>query len=674
MSSWFYSPLGNYRPDIDGLRAVAVLSVIVFHIWKESLPGGFVGVDIFFVISGFLITRNILIDLERGKFSILDFYRRRVKRIAPALLVVVLISLVAAQLLLLPEDTKSTAQSAVWSLLSLANVYFWLYQDTSYFSADSGTIPLLHLWSLGVEEQFYIIWPLLLLLAFRPARRKSFFWWAILIAMLSFVLGEVLFAVAPSFVYYMLPTRAGELLIGALAAIIVLRGAEQRLPATIVGFMAPAGLMLLAFSLFLLSEAQVFPGLRALLPTIGTFLLILAGQHGANPISRLLTLRPLVWIGLISYSAYLWHWPLLAFFRYGYSQVTIAQGVVLFVLTLVLAWLSYYFVEQPARRSKESVWRVIVYQYVLPAGSLAVVALAIQYNGGYGFRSIAAGYMQRLSALRESSSPAFAATYVCQKGLIRQEDADATRCVIGDRRAGPVDALLWGDSNAAHYIGMIGAFAEKSGFSFRNLIHSACPPIDGDPESYVIAARLSDCRRSLDVARPVVDAFDQVIISASWSTYQSRHPSFLAVFFETVKRLAENGKRVVLIGKIPDMRGYDRLCAEKALSYPLLNCSLVVPVSASHDILAVNSKLRDFAERTTNVEYFDATSYLCPNELCSSHDSAGQAQYYDQRHLALSASWRLGAEIIRQSGVPNSFSAIRMRANLADAPSREHGS
>jgi peptidoglycan/LPS O-acetylase OafA/YrhL len=169
----------NYRSDIDGLRAIAVLSVILFHINAKLIPGGFVGVDIFFVISGYLITLHILRDLKKDKFSIVEFYQRRVKRIAPAMLAVVLVSTVLAQLILRPSDAEKVAESGLWSLLSMANVYFWLFQDTSYFAAASNEILLLHLWSLGVEEQFYIFWPLILLATYRVGHGNLLSAWRI---------------------------------------------------------------------------------------------------------------------------------------------------------------------------------------------------------------------------------------------------------------------------------------------------------------------------------------------------------------------------------------------------------------------------------------------------------------------------------------------------------------
>ncbi len=311
----------NYRTDIDGLRALAVLSVIVFHISAVALPGGFAGVDIFFVISGYLITLHIVSEVDQGRFSLAEFYRRRIKRIAPAMLVVVAATFAAAQSLLRPEDAEKVAESALWSLASLANVYFWLFQDTGYFAAASEEQPLLHLWSLGVEEQFYIIWPLVLMAVGARRRGRAFVGIAAAVMIGSFALGQWVFAAHPSFAYYMLPTRAGELLIGALLAHAVHGGARP--PSRGVAEAAAwIGLVLVVGSLFLLSEHRVFPGWQAVPPTLGTGLLIYAGLDGRTLTARFFSLRPLVAVGLVSYSAYLIHWPILSFMRYAGVTMT----------------------------------------------------------------------------------------------------------------------------------------------------------------------------------------------------------------------------------------------------------------------------------------------------------------------------------------------------------------
>lgn len=237
----------SYYPHIDALRAFAVLTVIVFHINHNYLPGGFVGVDIFFVISGFLITSHILKDVANGKFSLSSFYNRRIKRILPAAFSVIFVTLVAAQYFYLPEDAIKVSQSGIWSALSLSNVYFWKFQDTGYFASASYTLPLLHYWSLGVEEQFYVFWPLVILFLYNKVKAKLFLFIIILTILVSALLAEQLLESHHSFIYYMLPSRSGELLVGALlAALLHYKIIEKPNNANLTFFVAIIALILLS--------------------------------------------------------------------------------------------------------------------------------------------------------------------------------------------------------------------------------------------------------------------------------------------------------------------------------------------------------------------------------------------------------------------------------------------
>ncbi|TFW30676.1 acyltransferase family protein [Massilia horti] len=646
-----------YRPDIDGLRAIAVLSVVLFHINKHLIPGGFVGVDIFFVISGYLISLGILQELERDCFSIADFYRRRIKRIAPPMLVVVLLTMAAAQFVMIPEDAKRVADSALWSLLSLANVYFWLKQDTSYFAAANNESPLMHLWSLGVEEQFYIIWPLLLLLTYRRARAAGFVILAVASSMVSFGLGQIWFAHDPSFTYFMLPTRAGELLLGALAAVIVLRRVDLRIPAIVVGPLAWMGAALLVSSLLWITEDQIHPGWITLAPTLGTALLIVAGHCRTTPVTWLLSLAPLKRVGLVSYSAYLWHWPLLAFYRYGHAEIgPVAAGIIL-VLTFVFAWLSYVLVEQPAKGSRASAMRVFTAQFAIPAGATAVLALGAMFIDGYGPRWGSADYKTQLAAFRNRTKPAYQFDYVCQRQHISIADARNEHCVLGAQSGAPPSVILWGDSNAAHYVGVVGAIAREAGFRFRNIELGSCPPLRSDPALFVSVKRLHDCESSAGPILATVDGFDTVIIGASWTDYLRKSERFFDVFFSEVSALAKAGKHVILLAKAPVIDGYDRRCREKSLSYPLLHCPMNTAKPAP-DVMSANLQLKEFADRTPNVSYFDIGPYLCPNDMCYAFDAEGRPLYYDSSHLSMPASWELGEMIVRRVGVPVPFRQI----------------
>ena len=242
----------------------------------------------------------------------------------------------------------------------------------------------------------------------------------------------------------------------------------------------------------MLSEEQIFPGLRAIPPTIGTALLILAGHYGKSWPSRLMMLRPMTWVGLISYSAYLWHWPLLAFYRYSHPEINLISGSIIFTLTLFLAWLTYRYIETPTRHSSRPAIQIFIRQYILPAGTLALLAVVFMKIDGYGLRWMSNDYKSSLATLRDETRPAYDYDYVCQSDIIKTKDINNNDCVIGENSNDPPLAILWGDSNAAHYIGMLGVFAREEKFRFRNIEISSCPPINADPKFFVNAKRLLD--------------------------------------------------------------------------------------------------------------------------------------------------------------------------------------
>lgn len=649
-----------YRPDIDGLRAVAVLSVIFFHIKARLLPGGFVGVDVFFVISGFLISLHIFQELEAGRFSLVEFYRRRIKRIAPPLLVVVALTVLVGQRILLPEDGERVAESGLWSLASLANVYFWLHQDTGYFAAASRELPLLHLWSLGVEEQFYIVWPLVLMAVYRPGRARALGVAATLVALASFGLAQAAYGWDASFVYFMLPTRAGQLLAGAILALAVLRGWTARLSPSLA---APAGMLggvLVVSSLALLDEKQVFPGVLAIPPTVGAALVILAGHLGANPVSRMLSLGPMVWVGRVSYSAYLWHWPLLAFYYYAHREMDPAAGVAIFVATFVLAWLTLRWVEGPARRSRLSALKVALYQYVLPGGVLGALCVGAMLIDGYGLRWWSPAYKAELAALRDETRPAYQYDYTCQRQRVGPNDARDPRCVIGTARPDAPVALLLGDSNAAHYAGVVGRIAEQTGLRVRSLAVGGCPPLLDDPARFVRSNRLADCRASAGPVSEALAAADIVIVSAAWTAYEAQSADYLKAQFATLERLQAAGKPVLILGNVPIIAGYDRRCREKAISYPGLDCHYPVVANLSPVVEDMNRRLAAYAAGQQRMGYFDLLATLCRDGRCSVLDDRGRPLYYDDSHLSMPASWRLGEAIVARQGVPEPFRIVTL--------------
>lgn len=643
----------DYRTDIDGLRGIAVLAVILFHIDSRLVPGGFVGVDIFFVISGYLISLHIFSEIETGRYSLAEFYRRRIKRIAPAMLAVVAVTLLLTQMLFVPDDAEVAAEAALFSLFSLANVYFWRFLDSSYFAPATDEQPFLHLWSLGVEEQFYIIWPLLLMAVYRGRRTRAFVLACLIVAVASFLLGDVLYPRDSSFAYYMLPTRAGELLLGAIAAQWTLRRPADAASTRLAGALAGIGLVLMIGSCYWTSESAPFPGWRAIPPTLGTAMLIVAGHYRSSPATALLRWRPLVLLGVISYSAYLWHWPVLSIPRYFGIEFDGGLGVAAFAATIALAWLSYRYIEQPARRATLPFAKIAWRQYAAPAGVLAVLAVAARLSDGYGPRVLVPGLRDRLAAAEIETQAAFESPYVCQRVQVSQPDLLDPDCVVGVADPPDTRIILWGDSNASHYVGMLGAFARREGYAFRNVAAAGCPPVLRDMEKVTNPSKLAICEASSEVVGDRLPGYSVIWIAADWLTYQRKFPYFMTAFEATVRGLARDGRRVVLIGKSPVIEGYDRRCKQKSVVMPLLKCEYP-SVPLSDDVTTVNAQLAAMARRVPGVSYFDANGFLCPNGYCPLEDDSGKLVYFDRSHLSLDASWRLG-ERIAASGVPGPF-------------------
>jgi peptidoglycan/LPS O-acetylase OafA/YrhL len=332
----------NYRAEIDGLRAIAVLPVILFHAGFELFSGGFVGVDIFFVISGYLITTILIEDIEKQQFSILNFYERRARRILPLLFFVMLCCMPFAWAWLAPDKMKDFSQSLVAVSLFVSNVLFW--SETGYFDTASEEKPLLHTWSLAVEEQYYLLFPVFLILAWRFGKDRVF-WTVVLLASLSFLLSEWGWRNQPTANFYLAPSRAWELLSGSIAAFIV-----QKYGVKNDNTFASMGLIAILYSIFFYDHTIPFPSAFALVPVLGVVLIILfAGQK--TIVAKLLSFRPFVGIGLISYSAYLWHQPLFAFARVKLiEEPSLLFMLALSISSLVLALFSWYVIETPFRK------------------------------------------------------------------------------------------------------------------------------------------------------------------------------------------------------------------------------------------------------------------------------------------------------------------------------------
>lgn len=368
----------KYRREIDGLRAVAVVPVILFHAGFKTFQGGYVGVDIFFVISGFLITSILLDELQPGNFSITTFYNRRAKRILPALFVVMLSCLPFAYFWMLPSQLADFSESLIAVLFFVSNILFW--QESGYFSAAADLQPMLHTWSLAVEAQYYLIFPIFLLLLWRLGRDRAF-GGVIALTAASFILSEWISRSEPSASFYLAPTRAWELLVGSICAFISVD--HSRKPSNVL---SAVGIILIVFAVFHFDEGTPYPSGYTIVPVTGAALIILYGSSGTW-VWRFLSKAPVVGVGLISYSAYLWHQPLFAFARIrSLTEPTQALMAVLSIASIFLGWATWKFVEQPFRKRGDprlgNRWTVFT---LGGAAASAFIALGLSGHFGNGF-------------------------------------------------------------------------------------------------------------------------------------------------------------------------------------------------------------------------------------------------------------------------------------------------
>jgi peptidoglycan/LPS O-acetylase OafA/YrhL len=462
-----------HRADIDGLRAVAVLAVIVFHLDGNVLPGGYVGVDVFFVISGFLISGIII---RRGDaFSYADFYARRVKRIFPVLAVLVVCVAMYVTFAFEVSDAKRVLWTGAAAIASVANFYLEFGVQTGYFDVSSRLNPLLHLWSLAVEEQFYFFWPTLLI----HLRRSSWSRWILVCSIVvSFVLSEILVRIAPSAAYYMLPSRMGGMLIGALIA---MENGGSVISDVFVGKWSQelasfAGITMISTSMVLLSDDSPFPGLNSLWPILGAALIVASSQ--ASFCNQRLAWGPLVAVGKISYSLYLWHWPVIAVARYQGAEVgRNGIGWIVFVHAVIFAVVSFFLIERPLRAFRWNNTHVIMGLFVLPAflcliicgGGLVLVhsrlpppppSVSQVHNSTVRSEMIFSRFKLGWANWGASSS-------------ISEGCSAASLYKVG-RSEGESKMLLWGDSHAMHYVGVLEEFAISLNTTFSNVCCPSC--------------------------------------------------------------------------------------------------------------------------------------------------------------------------------------------------------
>lgn len=616
----------TYRADIDGLRAVAVTAVLLFHA-DLGCDGGYVGVDVFFVISGFLITSLILKDIDRGRFQVVDFVERRVRRILPPLAVVVFASLVAGWLLLFPLELQELGQSVFAQAMLVSNVYFWL--ESGYFAEAAEVKPLLHTWSLAVEEQFYLLFPVLLVLINRVSR-KLIIPSLLLIGGASFGFSVYSSYTYPSFNFYLLPTRAWELLMGSLLAAIPMRHFSSR---WLTESLSWTGFVAIIGAIVLFDRETRFPGVAALLPCVGTSLVIWANGQSMTYLGRWLSTPPLVFVGLISYSLYLWHWPVFVFAKYWtLGTLSLNERLLLLVLSVALAILSWKCVEGPFRQRKIFAGRVQIVSFASVATvTLLLAGLVLHACKGVPSR-IPTEALQYANA--KADFP-----FLCQISLMQARNGELVE-LGSENKHSPIDLLVWGDSHAMAALPILDIMCRENSIRGVAATHSATSPLVG----YEDSSRDSLKGDSLAFKETVVEFVSMqhvsnVLLIARWDHYiaSDQGTDRLRSYLEpTIKNLTESGANVWIMRQVPKQRCNVPQSLASAVLYGRDLEELALPF----DVFRRDFQLQDplfegLSRKYVGVTVLDPTDvfYVAGTTRCRIAEG-GRSLYCDGDHLS----------------------------------------
>lgn len=637
--------LTAYRPDIDGLRAIAVLAVLLFHADHHWLPGGYLGVDVFFVISGYLITSIALTERQRDAFSWRGFYLRRARRLMPALLAVLLVTTVVAAVVMHAQERAAYGRSLLATLGWVSNLYFW--RTSAYFGEAANNTALLHTWSLAVEEQFYLAFPLLLALIGRTTATTAR-WRVAGLFGLSLALGVWAAHKHPNAAFYLLPFRAWELMAGAMLAVLHQRGTPSSAPLERaqrwLGLPALGGL-LLAVALYRSDSTAIPAVLPNLTAVLCTTALIHAGRNGRGAQHRLLACRPLVFIGLVSYSLYLWHQPALSLARLVFgTDLPASLRVIALLLSFGLAALTWRFVERPWRRMDSGNTRAVLGTCLALGLALGVVGAWLHHNLGL---SRAPAPWQRTLLGLDFDTGESQGVGTCFLRDHQPPDAFGPCRVAG---TGTGTALLWGDSHAAH---LMPGFEIQRGW-FGELTQRAFSGCPGLLPAATDAPRCAAARRFvLDEIRRAPP--EHVLLAGRWT-----RPD-VARLAPTVQALREAGvARVTVLGPLPRWRGgLPGWLLEEAThrqpiheGAPQLATELPLPHAAQQAWL--NDRMRE-ALRHSGAQYIDALAMLCtewPRCIASLDGSVAGVVVWDPDHLTRAGSEFVAARLATQLSLP----------------------
>ena len=614
-----------YRAEIDGLRAIAIIPVILFHAGFGSFSGGYVGVDVFFVISGYLITNIIIDEKQKGTFTLKNFYERRIRRIIPALFFMIILITPLMWLLLPPNELNDFLLSVPAVVLSVSNVFFW--QSSGYFTSISEQTPLLHTWSLGVEEQFYLLFPVAILLLW--SRRKKLLPVSLFIVMmLSFISSEILFRSHPSANFYLATTRFWELLAGVMCAFYIFKQEKD----SSNNLLSLIGVILIMCAVFFFTEDTAYPSSNTLLPVLGACLIII--YSGQTIVARVLSIKSIVLIGSASYAAYLWHQPIFALQKSLIFEPRVEHFALSFAILIVMTVVSYKFIEKPFRKINPAINSIYIFKVFGLASILIIMSSLIliltidnkHYKnvdmstviyGGAGYKN-----NEKIPALTGS---------VTQKKL-----------------------FLYGDSHARQYLSAIVPLVKEYNVNFESITHSACISLPNITNNYNGKTRDS-CVKLLSSLYEQIDKRSvEVVVAYRWdkkllnlngetidgTNFPSNSKLVLKALLNSLKIFIDSlgqDSTIILVGNVPttnllEIGGYIK-CKKKIN----MTCPTYF-AEEKGEFYAINFKLKELAEQYPNVKFINPYETLCKNGMCFVLDEK-KSLYSDHAHLS-----NIGAE------------------------------
>jgi len=638
------SRVTGFRPDIEGLRGIAVLIVVAFHCGIPGFQGGFVGVDVFFVLSGYLITGLLVNEIQRSsRLNLLNFYARRVRRLLPACALTLLITLIVGAFLLAPAELSFAGRAARATALYISNLFF-ARNAADYFAPNVQSNPMLHTWSLAVEEQFYLFWPLLIMLGLQRMRSTRTLVTALLSVTLASLAACVWFtAHSGTFAFYQLPARAWEFGIGGLA--VLLQPGRLRISARTWSGMGWIGVLLILASAALISASADFPGVIALAPVLGTVLALISGAELPNAgVGTLLGSAPLQLLGKLSYSWYLWHWPFLVLSKALLPNITVVGKISVALLSFLVAAITHYTVENPIRFHPYLISRPARAIYMAAAITVCSLAAAV-WSMKYATRLAVSPQMTRITAAVDDI-----AAMPREACVTLGESSEVKVCEFG-KQSVTTSLVLFGDSHAIQWFNPLREMTEAKGWRLTTIVKSGCPATDIKPpeRTQEFVAKCEEWRAN--AIRRILSLRPSIVFIGNASVYLNRRENAadgtgisLQEWQEgtarTLQALSAGGVRAAVMRDTPRLLFDVPTCLARSVRhswYPGGSCSMA---EARVVDPAIFDAEKTAAQGLENIHFIDMIDQLCQKSVCSAVQG-GEIVYRDDSHLTGSFAERL---------------------------------